>query len=64
MSRLREAARLYWIVKGHIPGWLAKADEAELNRIILSYTQRLWGNNEIYLHEEGFEEAWEKFKET
>ena len=63
MNKLREAARLYWMVKGHIPDWLHDEIDTELEVIINSYTKRMWNNNEAYLHEEGFEEAWEEFNE-
>ena len=60
MSKLREAARLYWMVKGHIPDWLVDEVDNELDVIITVYTKRMWNNEEAYLHEEGFEEAWEE----
>ena len=61
-DKLREASRLTWAVKGHIPGWLFTATEEELENQINSYTKRLWNNNEAYLHFEGFEEAYDNVK--
>ena len=60
---LREASRLYWMVKGHIPPFLREAPPEELSAIIDSYTRRLWNNNEAYLHEEGFEESWRQYND-
>lgn len=51
----KEAYRMFWIVKGHF--------QAPHNTIIDSapgYFKRLWGNHENYIHEEGFEEAYQK----
>lgn len=55
MTNIKEAYRLFWMVKGHLDVTeetaLASAD---------SYFNRLWGNHEACFHEEGFEEAWQK----
>ena len=59
----KRTAKLYWMVKGHIPDWLHKCSQEELKSIEDQYTQRLWGNEEIYLREEGFYEAWEVFND-
>lgn len=54
---LKEANRLHWLVKGHlIP---TGNDPMEIYN---SYFSRLWGNNEAYLSEDGFEEAWKNRK--
>jgi hypothetical protein len=52
----KEANRLYWIVKGKLidRSWSDEAVEDTYN----SYMKRLWGNNENYVHETGFEQAW------
>lgn len=52
----KEANRMNWIVKGKLidPSWSDKDIEATYN----SYIKRLWGNNENYVHEGGFEKAW------
>tara|TARA_Y100000389_G_scaffold750_1_gene801 strand:- start:528 stop:761 length:234 start_codon:yes stop_codon:yes gene_type:complete len=54
----KEANRLNWIIKGKLidTSW----SDIEVEKTYHSYFKRLWGNNEIYLHEEGFAEAWEK----
>jgi hypothetical protein len=60
---LKEANRLFWIVKGHlIPNsW----GETEIQRVYQSYFVRIWGNHEAVYHEDGFEEAWnEKMANT
>lgn len=59
---IEEANRLHWIVKGHlIP---LHYSEKDIISIYDSYTLRIWGNIEAYVHEEGFEEVWaERIKE-
>ena len=54
----KEANRLNWIIKGKLidKSW----SDIEVEKTYHSYFKRLWGNNEIYLHEEGFAKAWEK----
>ena len=52
----KEANRLNWILKGKLidVSWSDESVENTYN----SYFKRLWGNNEVYIHEDGFEEAW------
>ena len=50
------------MVKGHIPEFLRKAPDYELEQIIDGYTKRLWNNEEAYLRMEGFYDAWDNFK--
>jgi len=52
----KEANRLNWIIKGKLidTSW----SDIEVEKTYHSYFKRLWGNNEIYLHEAGFEEAY------
>lgn len=54
----KEANRYYWIVKGHlIPDtW----SEKDILGVYNSYFDRIWGNHENVVHEDGFEEAWRK----
>ena len=54
---IREANRYYWIVKGTLipESW----EEAEVERIYISYFKRIWGNHENIVHENGFEAAYE-----
>ena len=59
---LYDAAKLYWMVKGHIPTWLHTAPPSQLEEIVDGYTKRLWNNEEAYLRMEGFYDAWAKFK--
>ena len=63
MSKLKQAAQLYWMVKGHIPPFLHQSSDKELSDIIDSYFFRMWGNEESNLHKEGFEEAWNRFNQ-
>jgi len=56
----REAYRLIWMVKGHIPTNPIWSDEV-LEVVKDQYTERLWGNEECYLHTDGFEEAYDAF---
>lgn len=56
-EEFKEANRLFWIVKGHlIPDAYSQKD---VSAILDSYTRRIWGNIEAYIHEEGFDQAWE-----
>lgn len=57
-NELKEAARIFWIVKGHL------TDEATMLDSYNGYFKRLWGNHENCVHEEGFEEAWSRFERT
>mgnify|MGYP003628703624 FL=1 len=52
----KEANRLNWIIKGKLidTSW---SDE-EVEKTYHSYFKRLWGNNESYIHEAGFEQAY------
>lgn len=52
----KEANRFNWIIKGKLidPAW---SDE-DVEACYHSYFKRLWGNNENYQHEIGFEAAW------
>jgi hypothetical protein len=54
--QLKEANRLYWIVKGQLipESW----QEKDIMSTYESYVKRLWGNIEAYQHEIGFEAAW------
>lgn len=57
-EELKEAARLFWIIKGHL------TDEDTMKESYNGYFRRLWGNHENVVHEEGFEEAWTEYKRT
>ena len=61
IDKIKETARLYWMVKGHIPIWIHDYPEDGLDQIIDSYTRRLWGNDEAYIREDGFDQAWLEF---
>ena len=54
----KEANRYYWIVKGHLipETWQDK----DVRSVLDGYLIRLWGNHENVVHEDGFEEAWQK----
>ena len=55
--KLKNACKLFWTIKGHLPlesTILASAD---------GYFKRLWHNEESYIHEKGWEEAFFKFIE-
>ena len=54
----KEANRLNWIIKGKLidRSW---SDE-EVEKTYDSYFKRLWGNNESYIQETGFEQAWKE----
>jgi len=57
----KEANRLNWIIKGKLidTSW----SDIEVEKTYHSYFKRLWGNNESYIHEDGFEEAY-KIRES
>jgi hypothetical protein len=52
----KEANRLNWIIKGKLIdiSW----SDTEVEKTYHSYFKRLWGNNESYIHEDGFEDAY------
>lgn len=54
----RTANRYFWMVKGHLipESW---SDE-EVEGVAYSYLKRLWGNHENYIHERGFEQAYQE----
>ena len=54
-EELKEAYRLFWMIKGH----LRVTPETALG-CQDGYFKRLWYDEESYLKEEGFEEAWPK----
>ena len=57
----REANRFNWIIKGKLidPSW----SDDSVEKTYHSYFKRLWGNNESYLHEEGFDQAYTEREE-
>lgn len=54
--QIKEANRLYWIVKGQLipESWSDKDIESTYH----SYIERIWGNHEAHTHTVGFEAAW------
>jgi hypothetical protein len=50
----KEASRLFWMVKGHL-----NAEDHVIMDCYDGYFTRIWYNEEAYVNEEGFEEAWE-----
>jgi len=50
----KEMARIFWMVKGYFP-----SDEM-MRKSYDGYVRRLWWNEEAYLREDGFEEAYQK----
>jgi len=57
----KEANRFNWMIKGKLidRSWTDEAVEKTYD----SYFTRLWNNNENYLHEDGFQQAWERRQE-
>ena len=53
---LKEACRLFWMMKGHL-----NTSEETIRSSYDGYFKRLWYNNEAYIKEEGFEEAYKSF---
>lgn len=56
-SEIKEAYRIFWMVKGHL-----NVSQSTVISCADGYFKRLWCNNEAYLKDEGFEEAWENLK--
>ena len=48
--------KVFWLVKGHL-----NTSEQDIIDCYNSYFNRVWYNEEAYIYEEGFEEAYEKF---
>ena len=57
-AEFKEANRYYWIVKGHLipDAW----SEKDIMSVYNGYFDRIWGNHENVVHEDGFEEAYLK----
>ena len=55
--QLKEANRYYWIVKGQLipDSWSDK----DVSGVLHSYFERIWGNHEASIHEDGFDAAWQ-----
>lgn len=53
----KEANRLNWIIKGKLID--ASWSDDDVERTYHSYFKRLWNNNENYIHEDGFQQAWD-----
>ena len=51
----KEKCRLFYVVKGHI----APNDQTVIDSYD-GYFRRMWNNNEAYVHEEGFEEEYNR----
>ncbi|MGY8864236.1 MAG: hypothetical protein ACKVJK_01270 [Methylophagaceae bacterium] len=54
----KEANRFNWMIKGQLIDPVES--DSSVEQIYNSYFKRLWGNNENYIHEVGFEEAYQK----
>ena len=52
MDQHKDMYRVFWIVKGYIP------TEENARACYDSYCRRIWHNEESWIHEEGFEEAY------
>lgn len=52
----KEANRFYWIVKGHLipESW----SDLDVKKTYSGYMNRIWGNHENVVHEDGFHDAW------
>jgi len=51
----KEAYRIFWMTKGHID-----SSHSTIMAMAPGYFKRLWYNEEAYIYEEGFEEAWRR----
>ena len=57
-QELKEANRLFWIVKNRLipSSW----DDKTIKNMYDDFFERVWYNEEAFMYEEGFEEAWQK----
>jgi len=55
----KECCRLFYMLKGHL-----NTSPDTIRSSYNGYFKRLWYNNEAYLKEEGFEEAYKKHLEN
>ena len=53
----KDAYRVFWLVKGHF-----NATEECIFDCYDSYFKRVWYNEESWMAEEGFDEAWEEYQ--
>ena len=53
----RQCYELFYLVKGHVKYF----SDADLAKIEIDYTRRLWYNEEAHLYQAGFEEAYRAF---
>jgi len=58
-QKFKEACRLFYICKGHLPPMLLRDEEHDA--VIEQFGRRVWRMEEVYLREEGFEQAFDKF---
>ena len=56
-EHLKQCYRLLWMVKGHI-----NMSELDVLALYNSYFKRVWYNEESWMAEEGFDEAWEEYQ--
>lgn len=54
-EHLKECYRLVWLIKGHL-----NLSEEDALSSYNGYFKRVWYNEESWVHEEGFDEAWEE----
>ncbi len=54
-ATIKEAYRLFWMVKGHL-----NVDQKTALGCADSYFNRLWGNTDGVYRSDGFDEAWDK----
>ena len=55
---VKDKYRVFYMVKGHI-----NTSHATIVQSYDGYFKRLWNNNESYIHEQGFAEAWQQLME-
>jgi len=54
-NSVKDAYKAFWMVKGHL-----NASEETILSCYEGYFRRIWHNEEGYLHNEGFEEAYKQ----
>jgi hypothetical protein len=58
MPSVKEAYRVFWIVKGHV-----NVSEETALKCYDNYFKRVWYNDEAWSYVDGFEDAYNKMRE-
>ena len=56
-EELKKVNKMFYAVKGHL--FPIEYSENEMRVVYESYFNRMWGNNEFYIHVEDFDAVWD-----